>query len=145
MTQISNCFQIKPPLLHDNCFIYDINDLFTFQDAIGWFIHCIQLLVSKAEHIYGEDDLDSDPDLEALPKLQELLEALANKFADMDLNDMQIDRQVDCNKATVQGIIANVHKTCFDTDQISQEGFWKNAAAAKQRSPRGPLAPLFCV
>ena len=44
--------------------------VFTFQDPIGWLIHCIQLLVSKAEHIYGDDDLDSDPDLEALPKVQ---------------------------------------------------------------------------
>jgi len=101
--------------------------------------------VSKAEHIYGEDDLDSDPDLEALPKLQELLEALANKFADMDLNDMQIDRQVDCNKATVQGIIAIVHKTCFDTDQISQKGFWKNAGPARQRNPWGNFGSPFFV
>ena len=42
-----------------------------------------------------------------------MLEALAKKFADMDLNDMNIDKYMDCNKASVLGndnfIILNVH------------------------------------
>ena len=73
------------------------------QDPIGWFLHTTQQLVSKAEHIYGEDDQDSDPDLEALPKLSTLLENLASKFADMDLNDMNVEKNLDCNKNTVEG------------------------------------------
>ena len=32
-----------------------------------------------------------------------MLEALAKKFADMDLNDMNIDKYIDCNKSSVTG------------------------------------------
>ena len=42
-----------------------------------------------------------------------MLEALAKKFADMDLNDMNIDKHIDCSKASVPGndnfIIFKVH------------------------------------
>lgn len=66
-------------------------------------MHCVQLLVSKAEHIYGPDDPDPDPDIEALGKLANLLEDLASKFSDLDLNDMNIPKDLDCNKSSVEG------------------------------------------
>ena len=110
---------------------------FNFQDPIGWLIHCTQLLVSKAEHIYGEDDLDSDPDLESLPKLQEILDALTSKFADMDLNDMNIVRHLDCNRATVEGQVNFLRveslKNCYEAlmEYIATHGADKNASKSR--------------
>ena len=92
--------------------------LIHFQDAIGWFIHCAQTLVGKAEHIYGEDDLDSDPDLESLPKLSTLLEDLSTKFSDLDLNDMNVEKNLDCNKNSVEGQVnfyrVETLKNCYE-------------------------------
>ena len=94
-------------------------------------------MVTKAEHIYGDDDLDSDPDLENLPKLQEILEALASKFSDMDLNDMNIDRHLDCNKATVEGQVNYYRveslKNCYEAlmEYVTTHGADKDSSRAR--------------
>ena len=90
----------------------------TFQDPIGWFLHSTQLLVTKAEKMYHEDDFDSDPDLEVLPKLIKMLESLTQKFSTMDLNDMNFEKNADYGRNSTNGQVNAMRvesmKNCYE-------------------------------
>lgn len=108
-----------------------------FQDPLGWFLHCAQLLVTKAEQIYGSDADPDDPDLEVLPKLSNLLEDIAHKFSEIDLNDMNIPKDLDCNKATIAGQVNNLRvetlKNCYEAiiEYVITHGADKEVARAQ--------------
>ena len=103
---------------------------------MGWFLHCLQLLLSRAEQIYGDDEQDADPDLEAMPKLSNMIENLTEKFANMELNDMGIEKHADYNKSTVQGQVNALRvdslKNCYEAliEYIITHGADKNTSRA---------------
>ena len=85
---------------------------------MGWFLHSTQLLVSKAEKMYSEEDFDSDPDLEALTKLSKMLESLTQKFSTMDLNDMNFAKNADYGRSSTNGQVNAMRvesmKNCYE-------------------------------
>lgn len=93
--------------------------------------------MTKAEQIYGPaNDDNDDPDLEVLPKLSNILEDIALKFSEMDLNDMNVTKDMDCNKATVPGQVNYLRietlKNCYEAiiEYVITHGADKEVARA---------------
>lgn len=68
-------------------------------EPVGWFLHCVQLLVGKAQQIYGDRD---EEDLVSLEKLVDLLEDLSKKYSTVDLTDMNFEKNADYSRTTGQ-------------------------------------------
>ena len=96
----------------------------------------MQLIVTKAEQMYDNEDFEKDPDLAALPKLSEMLQKLAKKFSDMDLNDMNFEKHADYGKSTVQGQVNAMRvesmKNCYEAlmEYLIHHGAGKENAKA---------------
>ena len=80
------------------------NDVYTVE-PIGWFLHCVQLMVGKANHLYG--DINTTPeevDTASLVKLTELLNRLRRLYADnLDTMDLNFEKGADYSKSTTTG------------------------------------------
>ena len=92
--------------------------------------------------MYSEEDFENDPDLAVLPKLSEMLEKLAKKFSDIDLNDMNFEKQADYGKSTVQGQVNALRvesmKNCYE----ALMEYLINHGAGKENSKAGMLLAL---
>ena len=80
------------------------NDVFVIE-PVGWFLHCVQLMVGKANHIYGDETMTpEDVDTSSLIKLTDLLNRLVNIYSDgLDIMDLNFEKGADYSKATVTG------------------------------------------
>ena len=80
------------------------SDVYTIE-PIGWFLHCVQLIVGKANHLYG--DVNTTPeevDTSSLIKLTELLNRLRKLYADsLDTLDFNFEKGADYSKSTPTG------------------------------------------
>ena len=74
-------------------------------EPIGWFLHCVQQIVGKANHLYG--DVNTTPeevDTSSLVKLTELLNRLQRIYADkLDTMDLNFEKGADYSKSTTAG------------------------------------------
>ena len=56
------------------------------EEPIGWFLHCVQMLVVKGQQVVGED-------CETLDKLVVLMEDMALQYSESDVGDLGFDRK----------------------------------------------------
>ena len=80
------------------------NDVFIIE-PVGWFLHCVQLMVGKANHLYGDENMEQEEiDTASLLKLTDLLNRLAKIYADnLDTMDLNFEKGSDYSKATAAG------------------------------------------
>lgn len=77
------------------------------QDPIGWYFHCVQQILFRAEVLFrgdSEDEDDADVDRTAERKLSALLEDVSAQLAGADLLDLNFDKEATYNRNTADGI-----------------------------------------
>ena len=92
------------PIDVDSMIALKSDDVFIIE-PVGWFLHCVQLMVGKANHIYGDGNMAHDDlDTSSLVKLTSLLDRLGNIYADkLDCMDLNFGNGADYSKATSSG------------------------------------------
>ena len=94
--------------------IIEVNKLVTTEelgavvlDPVGWYLHCVQQLLTKAEQLNpnsGEQgDEGSEEDESAREKLTEMIMSLAEKYAKLELVDLDFEKEADYSRTTIQG------------------------------------------
>ena len=53
--------------------------------------------------MYGDDEQETDPDLEALSKCQKLMEDLTSKFSSIELAEMNFAKDAEYDRKTLKG------------------------------------------
>ena len=68
-------------------------------EPVGWFLHCVQSVMAKAEKFVAnnadDDDVEAHQDLD---KMKELLDMLAEKYSNAEIEDMDIEKNASYNR-----------------------------------------------
>jgi len=66
------------------------------EEPVGWFLHCIQMLVGKGQQVVGEE-------CETLDKLVELVEEMALQYSESEVGDLGFDDTDNFDRKTKDG------------------------------------------
>ena len=114
------------------------NDVFVIE-PVGWFLQCVQLMVGKANHLYGDEtSTPEDVDTASLIKLTDLLNRLTRIYAEnLDTVDLNFEKGADYSKSTANGrynilrveTYKNVYEALMDYNIMHGAGIKDDKAA----------------
>ena len=85
------------PELDLNKTLVEKNGSWTISEPAGWFLHCVQTVVSKAEQIIDAGDS------QVLDKLSGFLERLCERYSDCEIGDLGFDLTDNLDRKTPDG------------------------------------------
>ena len=76
------------------------------EEPIGWFLHCVQMLVVKGQQVVGED-------CETLDKLVGLMEDMALQYSESDVGDLGFEDTDNFDRKSKDG-----QRRCIKVEQV---------------------------
>ena len=96
-----------PEIKMDRIVVEDDGGDCVVSDPAGWFLHCVQLLVSKGQQLLDGDSEDS------LEKLVSLLDGLVQRYSNASIADLGFESEDNYNKSTMEG-----QKNCLKVEVL---------------------------
>ena len=93
--------------------------------------------------MYGDDEQETDPDLEALSKCQKLLEDLTSKFSSIELAEMNFAKDAEYDRKTLKGQANALRVDCMKNVYESLMEYLLTSGADKSVSRANRVLGLF--
>ena len=93
--------------------------------------------------MYGDDEQETDPDLEALSKCQKLMEDLTSKFSSIELAEMNFAKDAEYDRKTLEGQANALRVDCMKNVYESLMEYLLTSGADKSVSRAQRVLGLF--
>ena len=93
--------------------------------------------------MYGDDEQETDPDLEALSKCQKLMEDLTSKFSSIELAEMNFAKDAEYDRKTLKGQANALRVDCMKNVYESLMEYLLTSGADKSVSRAQRVLGLF--